>query len=81
MDEGGRAQLDRMTKGSDVSAHPAACAKRCSGFLRRQSSGGAQCRGRRTGRFALRPIRKNGRSAADIGIGRAVLEGVDKVAP
>ena len=80
MDEGGRAQLDRMTKGL-MFLHPAACAKRCSGFLRRQSSGGAQCRGRRTGRFALRPIRKNGRSAADIGIGRAVLEGVDKVAP
>ena len=41
----------------------------------RSAEGGAP------GRFALRPIRKNGRSAADIGIGRAVLEGVDKVAP
>ena len=79
MDESGQAQLDRMTKGL-MFLHTLQHVQR-GGFLRRQSSGGAQCRGRRTGRFALRPIRKNGRSAADIGTGRAVLEGVDKVAP
>lgn len=43
MDESGQAQLDRHDKGSDVSAYPPACAERRGGFLRRQSSGGAQC--------------------------------------
>lgn len=81
MDEGGRAQLDRMTKGL-MFLHTLQHVQRgVEDFSEGNLLGGAQCRGRRTGRFALRPIRKNGRSAADIGIGRAVLEGVDKVAP
>ena len=79
MDEGGRAQLDRMTKGL-MFLHTLQHVQRgvadfSEGNLlaARSAEGGAQCRGRRTGRFALRPIRKNGRSAANTGIGRAVL--------
>lgn len=81
MDEGGRAQLDRMTKGL-MFLHTLQHVQRgVADFSEGNLLAARSARGRRTGRFALRPIRKNGRSAANTGIGRAVLEGVDKVAP